>query len=263
LLGALVAGCVTRGTHGQVVAERDGLRADKTRLEEQVRRLAASSESLESERAKLLGEMDDLLQTRQALESDVLKLQRTEAILSEALREREAELGSHSQELARLRGTFDALVADLEEEVAAGQIQIEQLRDGMRLNLTQDILFASGSTRLNESGMAVLRKVAARVKALPHRVEVQGYTDTVPIRGTLAARYPTNWELAGARASQVVRLLADAGVAPSRLTAVSLGEFHPVASNETPEGREKNRRIEIRLDPVLERPGPTDPSSSP
>lgn len=263
LLCAVAAGCVTRGTHDQVVAERDSLRADKTRLEAQAKRLAASGESLESERVRLLEEMEDLLQTRQTLETDVQKLRRTEAILSKTLREREAELGSRTEEVAKLRGTFEALVADLEEEVATGQIQIEQLRDGMRLNLTQDVLFASGSARLNASGVAVLHKVAARVKAISHRVEVQGHTDNVPIRGALAQRYPSNWELAAARASQVVRLLAEAGVAPDRLTAVSLGEFHPIASNQTPEGREKNRRIEIRLDPVAERAGPVDPNSSP
>jgi chemotaxis protein MotB len=259
----VAAGCVTRGTYKEVVAERDRLRADKTRLDAETKRLAASGESLESERVRLLEEMEDLLQTRQTLESDVQKLRRTEAILSKTLREREAELGSRTEEVEKLRGTFEALVADLEEEVAAGQIQIEQLRDGMRLNLTQDILFASGSSRLNDSGVAVLRKVASRVKAIPHRVEVQGHTDSVPIRGGLAQRYPSNWELAAARASRVVRLLAEAGVAPSRLTVVSLGEFHPIASNRTPEGRQKNRRIEIRLAPVAERSGPADPSSSP
>ena len=247
-LGA--AGCVTRGTHDQVVAERDGLRGDKSRLEQEVKRLSASRASLDSERVALLEEMEDLLQTRQNLESDVRKLQRTEAILSGTLSEREAQLGSRTEELGRLRGTFDGLVADLEQEVAAGQIQIEQLREGVRLNLSQEILFASGSSRLNPSGIAVLRKVAARVQKLPYAVEVQGHTDDVPIRGTLAARYPTNWELAAARASEVVRLLADEGVSPGRLTAVSFGEFRPIASNETPEGRKKNRRIEIRLDPV-------------
>ena len=102
---------MTRGTHQQVVAERDRLRADKARLGAEARRLAASGESLESERVRLLEEMEDLLQARQTLESDVLKLRRTEAILSEALREREAELGSRTQELARLRGTYEALVA--------------------------------------------------------------------------------------------------------------------------------------------------------
>ena len=112
----MATGCVTRGTHDQVVAERDRLHADKTRLEAEAKRLAASGESLESERVRLLEEMEDLLQTRQTLESDIQKLRRTEAILSETLREREAELGSRTEELAKLRGTFEALVADLEEE---------------------------------------------------------------------------------------------------------------------------------------------------
>jgi chemotaxis protein MotB len=102
----------------------------------------------------------------------------------------------------------------------------------------------------------VLKKVAARVRELPHRVEVQGHTDDVPIREDARGRFPSNWELAAARASDVVRLLADDGVDPTRLIAVSYGEFAPVASNETDEGRARNRRIEIRLHPLPGAPAP-------
>jgi chemotaxis protein MotB len=73
---------------------------------------------------------------------------------------------------------------------------------------------------------------------------VEGHTDDVPV----ARRYPSNWELAAARASSVVRLMIELGVEPDRLKAVSRAEFAPVASNETDEGRAKNRRIEIQLD---------------
>jgi chemotaxis protein MotB len=250
LLVVASAGCVTRGTHQQMVDERDRLAQDKAELEDRVRRLDASNESLGAERVRLIEEMDDLLQARATLETDIRKLERTEAILSGTLREREAELASASDELRDLRGTYQGLVDDLQEEVASGQIEIEQLRDGVRLNLTQDVLFALGSAKLNTTGVAVVRKVANRVKDLPHGVEVQGHTDPVPIRRRATTRYPSNWELAAARASQVVRLLQQEGVDPHRLSAVSFGPYRPVASNETPEGRAKNRRIEIRVQPL-------------
>ena len=250
LLVVASAGCVTRGTHQEMVDERDRLAHDKAELEDRVRRLNASNESLGAERVRLIEEMEDLFQARATLERDIHKLERTEAILSEALREREAALASTSEELRNLRGTYQGLVDDLQSEVAAGQIEIEQLRDGVRLNLTQDVLFASGSAELNAAGVAVVRKVASRVRSVPHGVEVQGHTDPIPINRRSAKRYPTNWELAAARASQVVRLLQEAGVEPQRLSAVSFGPYRPVASNETPEGRAKNRRIEIRVEPL-------------
>ena len=76
---------------------------------------------------------------------------------------------------------------------------------------------------------------------------MQGHTDSLAIYGALKARYPTNWELAGARAAGVVRVLEEAGTDPTRLSAVSMGQYQPIASNDTPEGRAENRRIEIRL----------------
>ncbi|MEE8508423.1 MAG: OmpA family protein, partial [Myxococcota bacterium] len=108
----------------------------------------------------------------------------------------------------------------------------------------EEILFPSGSASLNSSGTAVLRKVGRRLLELPHTIAVEGHTDDVPV----ARRFPSNWELAAARASSVVRLLIDLGVEPERLKAVSRAEFAPIASNDSAEGRAKNRRIEIQLD---------------
>ena len=118
------------------------------------------------------------------------------------------------------------------------------------MSLSDDILFASGSAQLDAAGIAILAKVAARLKTLPHRIEVQGHTDNRGIRGYLAKRYPTNWELAGARAARVTRLLQKEGIDGTRLSSVSFAEFAPVASNDTAEDRAYNRRIEIRLHPT-------------
>jgi chemotaxis protein MotB len=137
------------------------------------------------------------------------------------------------------------------------------LRDGLRVNLSEEILFATGSAELGEKGRDVLLKVSAELEKVPYEIEVGGHTDNVPIRGRLASLYPTNWELAGARATRVVRLLEEAGIANNRLLGVSYGETNPVASNDTPEGRAQNRRIEILMRPIERTEStPGTPSSS-
>jgi chemotaxis protein MotB len=242
----LCLGCVGLGTHRKVAAERDRLADEKAQLAERVRLLEASNASLSAERVRLLEETEDLREKHASLEEGVADLQRRHAALSESLTAREAELASRSEEVARLRGTYEGLVSDLEAEVQAGQIQIQQLREGLLLNVSDAILFPSGSAQLSVQGKDVLARVAGHLKELPDRVEVQGHTDDVPIA---TAIYPSNWELAAARATGVVRWLEGQGLEPRRLSGVSFGEQHPVAPNDTPEGRARNRRIEIRLLP--------------
>jgi chemotaxis protein MotB len=258
-LGAALAlaasGCVTKGKYDQVVG---GLEEKNGQLETRVQDLERSNQSLDQERVKLLDEMEDLREQHKTLTRDVEQLSKTKDLLTEHLRKRESEV----QELSQLKGTYSGLVSELESEVAAGQIQIEQLRDGIRLNLSQDILFPSGSAVLDPAGAAVLRKVASKLHEHDHRIEVQGHTDNVPISGALASRFNTNWELAAARAASVVRLLESEKLDPHRLKAISYGEWAPVASNDTAEGRAKNRRIEIRLIPV-KGPAAVADSSSP
>jgi len=258
VLGAVpLLACVSQGRYQEVVDERDGLLQDRSRLERRAKDLERSSESLGAERARLIDEMEDLRQAQEQLDKDVRRLRKAEEELSLTLEDREAKLAARNQEVERLRGTYEGLVADLEQEVAAGQITIEQLRGGLQVNLTQDVLFSSGSAKVNAKGQKVLGKVASNLKNLPHQVQVEGHTDNVPIR---SERYPSNWELAAGRASEVVKLLAANGVDPSRLAAVSHGEFMPRASNDTPEGRAKNRRIEITLEPISQPPASGDAS---
>jgi chemotaxis protein MotB len=242
VLAAGLLGCVGLGTHREVVTERD-------RLAERVKLLEASNESLASERVSLLEQLEDVRVERTALDRNVQKLREKEVALSRSLSAREAELARQNAEVARLRGTYEALVDDLESELAAGQIEIQQLREGLRVNVSDEILFASGSASVGAEGSKVLLKVAKELAKLPHAIEVEGHTDNVPITGSLKQRYASNWELAAARAASVVRLFERAGVEPSRLVAVSHASTRPVASNDTAEGRSRNRRIEIRLRP--------------
>jgi chemotaxis protein MotB len=244
LLGATLAlACVTQGEHGRVVRERD-------ELQERVRLLEASNESLSNERVKLISEVEDLSQEREQLATSVEELRATRDQLQENLAVTSSQLEARTAEVQQLRATYDGLVSDLQSEVASGRVQIEQLRDGLNVKLAQGVLFPSGSAQVGSEGSEVLGKVAHRLLELPHRILVQGHTDDVPISGRLAERYPTNWELAGARAASVVRILAERGVPAARLAAVSLADTQPVAANDTPEGRAGNRRIEIRLLPA-------------
>lgn len=246
---ALLPGCVTRGTYDEAAGERDRLAEQNTVLERRVKDLERSSESLGSERAQLIDQMEDLRQDQADLERDVKRLRKAEAELKSNLEAREQELASRTQEVDELRGTYEGLVSDLEQEVATGQIEIQQLRDGLHVNMNQDVLFSSGSAQVNAKGRGVLGKVAARLADVPHRIVVEGHTDNVPIH---SSRYPSNWELAGARAAEVVRILVAAGIDPHRLAAVSRAEYDPRASNDTPEGRARNRRIEVTLQPTPE-----------
>ena len=237
LVAAAVPGCVTRGKYNRVVEDLENERQRSSALEK-------SNEALGGERLKLIDEMEDLRVAKEGLTADVAKLEKTRDLLTTNLREHEAKVA----ELSKKSGEYEGLVKDLEKEVASGQIQITQLRDGLRLNLAQDILFRSGAATLEPYGVELLTKVSEQLAKQPQQVEVQGHTDNVPV--SKSSRWGTNWELAAARAASVVRLFEKHGVDPSHLRAVSSGEHAPVDSNDTAEGRARNRRIDIRLKPI-------------
>jgi chemotaxis protein MotB len=252
----VLSGCVMTGEHNEVVSQRDDLASGKKRLEEKVRLLEASNKALTDELDASLEQYEDLDVAREGLVTKVASLETKEAELAASLTETTTELvssqeklGKAKTEVERLTSTYTDLMSDLEAEVTSGQIEIEQLREGIRLNVSDEILFKSGSANLDPVGKKVLLKVVGQLKGLEHNIEVQGHTDDRRIRGGLAKRYPTNWELASARASRVVRLMEEGGVSGVRLRVVSLASFQPMASNDTAEGRSLNRRIEIRLLP--------------
>jgi chemotaxis protein MotB len=189
-------------------------------------KLEADRNQMASSRAQLAEEVDILKLANLALAQN----------LSDATVENEA-----------IRGTYDTLLVELESELQSGQIEIQQLIDGIQLNVSDKLLFASGSAALNESGVELLTRVAEKIKDERAVIDVEGHTDDQQIGPELRKVYPTNWELAGARASSVVRQLSEDGVMPGRLRAVSRGPFDPIDSNDTAEGRARNRRTEIVL----------------
>lgn len=158
-----------------------------------------------------------------------------------------------------MQSTYNSMLAQqkaiesaLRSEVAADQVEIRQLQDGIQVRMSSDLLYGSGSIELTPAGRAALDKVApqlAQSAAQSYQVDIVGNTDNVPIGPELISRYPSNWELAGARAAVVVRYLQEHGVDPRKLEAVSNGQYHPIASNDSPDGRARNRRTDVLLRP--------------
>jgi chemotaxis protein MotB len=150
------------------------------------------------------------------------------------------------RKLARYRSEFLAKLEKVFEGVPDIKVQ------GDRFVFQSEILFASGRANINETGKKELDKFAQIYKEMVPKIPkdldivilIQGYTDDVPIR---SGRYRSNWELAAARALEVVRYLVQRGIPPTRVAAASFGEFHPVDHATTPEARRLNRRIEIKI----------------
>jgi len=142
--------------------------------------------------------------------------------------------------------TYQTLNTQLSGELSADQAQITQMQNQLKVTMVNEILFPEGGYRLSPRGEAALAKIAPTLSNLPgQQIIVQGFTDNVPIGGELRQRFPSNLELSSARADDVVRYLVSKGVPAATISAQGFGEARPVASNDTPQGKAKNRRVEI------------------
>jgi len=152
-------------------------------------------------------------------------------------------------EISALKSDFDELTAIFAEELENHELQLQQLVDGIEVAIPSDVMYKSGSAtpEVGSEGMEYAERLAKFLVDTDYFVSVVGHTDNQAVSKSLAKRYPSNWELAGARAAGAVQYLASEGVDPTRMVASSRGQFDPIAPNKTPEGRAKNRRIQIIL----------------
>ncbi len=155
-----------------------------------------------------------------------------------------------TDETAQTVNKLSTAIQEFKQFTAGGKgpsITLEEGEEGFFIRLPADITFKPGSAEItDEDSLLFLKRVSIIINNyLPKDVEIQvkGYTDNVPPPPT--SPYNDNWELSAARAISVVKTLIKDGVEPKRLSAAAYGEYHPIASNSTPEGRKKNRRVEI------------------
>lgn len=130
----------------------------------------------------------------------------------------------------------------LERAGLSKEIELQRTERGVRVRLSEAMLFPLADATLEDRAAAPLAVIAWALKDVPHEVVVEGHTDDRPVLG---GAYRSNWELSVARSYAVLACLAAAGLPAKRLVAAGYGEFHPAASNATEKGRAANRRVEL------------------
>ncbi|MYM23991.1 flagellar motor protein MotD [Duganella sp. FT135W] len=173
-----------------------------------------------------------------------------------ALKRRTELLRKEKEQMTKLAQDLLSTMAPLVKE---GKVRVTQNSRGVSVEINASVLFDPGDARLMPESVEALRAVANLLKADSHDVQVEGHTDNQPIGNT---RFPSNWELSSVRASSVVRLFIDAGVAAQRLTAVGYSSNVPVASNDTLQGRARNRRVAVTILSGIPDPSTEVPTTS-
>jgi chemotaxis protein MotB len=225
VLALLLAGCgVSKKKYEAMEAQYRAEAEKATQLQQQLTASSGEAAALATKAAQLQASMEEM-------ERGLTELRSREA-------EAEAEVAAYKDLLARFKEMIDA-----------GTLRVKIVDGRMVVELATDILFGSGSADLSAPGKEALGQVATVLAAIPERdFQVEGHTDNAPIK---TKQYPSNWELAAARAITVVRALETGGLPPERVSAASFAFHKPAAPNDTPEGKASNRRIEIVVLPDL------------
>ncbi len=276
-VGPLV-GCVTKDQYAAAIADAQKAHDD----------LAASEKARQAEEADLKQQLADAQQKAQDLDQKLSDLTTADHNLQAKLDESTAISGQLRKELEKLGKNVDSILQEkgtmskalddakgrleelrkaqaaadaraalfkdfirkLKSMIDAGQLRVATRAGRLVIQLPNDVLFDSGQTSVKVAGKQALGSLAKVLVTVPGRsFQVAGDTDNLPIQ---TQRFPSNWELSTARAVEVVHFLVSQAVNPHALSAAGYGEFDPVASNDTPDGRAKNRRIEITLQPNLD-----------
>jgi chemotaxis protein MotB len=284
-LSLYASGCVSAGKYDAALAEIDRGRASQRAMQ------AASSKETAELEAELQAQKDymrqaearctaiavDLARQKQVALGCVKALDETTA-MNAALRGELQRLGKDVNELLQAKGSlassleqarlrldelrraqaaaearaalFQEVALKLKRMIDAGELTVVLRSGRMVLVLPTDVLFDSGKTKIKPRGKEALAEVGAVLATLPgRRFQVAGHTDDQPIR---FSAFASNWELSAARGVEVTRFLIESGMRPDSVSAAGYGEFDPVASNDSSEGKAVNRRIEITLQPNID-----------
>lgn len=206
---------------------------------------------------------DDVIKTK----DDTLKQKESEIqVLQEKLVTTTKDKGQLKSNLEELKKALDEMKIRREQEQKtiqefkdltarfktlkdSGALTVQTVEGKMVVSLGSDVLFPSGSAILSQVGHKTIKEIAKQLNDIPNKkYQIEGHTDNLPIK---TAIFPSNWELASARALSVLKTMVESGMDDHRVSAASYSDVQPVVSNETVEGRAKNRRIEIVIVPDL------------
>jgi len=257
-LGSVAAaGCgIDENVYNAALKDRD----------DQKQKLAATSSDLDREKAAHRKDNDArdarilVLENKlTSLGQDVSRLETERTGLGGELdqaKKRMEELKKAQAQAEARAAQFRKLVTQFKTLTDAGKLQVEIRENRMIVRLGDKILFDPGKTELKPEGKEALKQVTAILKDLANRnFQVAGHTDNAPIK---SKRFLSNWELSTQRAVEVVNFMIDSGMEPKRVSAAGYSDQSPVAPNDTPENKAKNRRIEITLVPNLDDLPPID-----
>ncbi|HKU42672.1 MAG TPA: OmpA family protein [Polyangiales bacterium] len=257
----LLVGCVSQAKYDDLKAQYDHAQAELGERQQRIGTLGASVQDLKGENARARTQLEALEQEYAQLQAEQrsLTVEMTKALeerarlkqSGEQLRVALGELAARKAEADRRVAEFRDLLNRFKNLIDAGTLKVTISDGRMVLQLPTDVLFDSGSARLSKPGKAAIDQVTAVLEEVSdRRYQIEGHTDNVPIHN---AQYRSNWELAAARGLGVLRAMNEAGMDARLLSAASYGEFHPIASNDSEQGRAANRRIEVILVPDLSR----------
>lgn len=143
-----------------------------------------------------------------------------------------------------LRAMADDMQKAMQGLINNDLVAMRRSDDWLEIEISSSVLFPSGEADFSVNADPLLKRVAKILAPFPNPINVEGFTDNLPINNDT---YPSNWELSAARAASVVHLFAGAGIDPKRMTAIGYGEYRPIADNNTEAGRAKNRRVVLAI----------------
>jgi chemotaxis protein MotB len=216
----------------------DNIRKEADMLEEELA-------NLKREKAALEGKLERAIATSSSVQQELTTKERRMLEQQERLDLLQGLLDEQRAIMENLKTTIDKALVQYRSD----ELQVYEQDGKLYVSLQDKLLFPSGSATVNKDGKEALRKLAAVINNTPEiQILVEGHTDNVPIRG----KFEDNWALSTARATAIVRILTTSyDVLPERVTAAGRSYYYPKASNESSEGRAKNRRTEIILTPQL------------
>ena len=249
LLSAIVwlfMGCVAKRLLTQSQMETAALREDSARLAGRIATLQDNIKELNAKLASLNDQISQLGQQTSEQQSQLSQSKETLQQQQERLRHLQALLAAQKAQSDELKNKMTEALKGFN----SNDLSVYQKNGKVYVRLSENLLFPSGSAVVNPKGVDALSKLAAVLNLNADvSVNIEGHTDSIPIRG----RFKDNWDLSTARANAIVRVLVENyRVDPVRVIASGHSYYDPIESNSSPEGRAKNRRTEIILSPKLD-----------